>query len=966
MAYVPITTFALLPTGVAPLSLFDQEFQAIAAGQASGPGAQTAANTFWAGPASGAPADPAFRHIVLADLPNGMAAIAMCSTVAELQAIDTTQFTIAWFAGRGMFQWLVGDYSAQAAADTLGMVYVSANAVPSTSGIWVLQEFANTQEINLLWGGITHAADTTSAFNCALAVLALTGNQGGGTICLPGGTWLGNWVLPEGSARNITIRGASNTSSGSVVSTMLKPFDTLTPALQVIGQVANGTVAKNFTLRDFFIWQGSATLQYQVWIEQCNNVNLDRVTIWGGTKITGTAHALSNNSVFLGGGNGGAALSLTNNGGTQQNNGPFVFAAGQIAVQGGTGRAIEIVEDTISVSFVGVDIDGVDGPVSVDGGGGTGNTGNVLFDGCHSESSYNSTNNTAFCVVGQTTTFGSVKFMGGTFWGQGNGVNYLEYWLRVYSAAHVTVDSVVTSRLGSANGFNGGVIRHEPGFTGKFDYRNIQADAALTLYSDATGQVPSTAKVPNATNCVPWDAKQIYPEQFGCVGDGVTDDTTNFQAAVTWCGGLGAELVLGNGKNYLLTGNINVGVGNQSVDIRGQGWQNSKITFSGASVTTGLTLTGVNWSYAGKISNLEIHGVSGALAGITCTYLNHPVVDRCIINGFDGGYAVKFDGCLMAMFSNNLVGGAGSATLGQVIVEGVTAGSTTFMWLHSRISGDGATGAKCGLQIDNTGDTLIVGGAIESTNTPIMVSGNPSLTGGCISGTIYDIDLENPGNGNYYLSFGAGWTGAASAAASNWLIDRVGCAVSGTTQMPGAIYLNHTFGLKFNAGSIVVPVGVPAPTASFVLDGTGNVDTHIDTHPTMAGYSYPWVTINGVWQKDASPLAPYRQAALSGPALFGGQTITGATPTTIVSASQGGYHGELIPYNSTATTMTSLGSTGLRGQQVYLISLGAGVTTLQQGTGTDQFNLIGGVNLAMTSGRPYGFVHSGTYWQQMY
>lgn len=463
-----------------------------------------------------------------------------------------------------------------------------------------------------------------------------------------------------------------------------------------------------------------------------------------------------------------------------------------------------------------------------------------------------------------------------------------------------------------------------------------------------------------------YDGTAFYVEWFGCAGDGVTDDTTSFQAGVTYAGTIGAEVVLGNGKTYLLTGNINVGVGNQSVDIRGRGWQNSELLFSGASVTTGLTLTGSGWSYAGKISNLAIRGQSGALAGVTCTDLNHPIVERCIIKGFDGGYAAKFDGCLMPAFAFNLVGGCGSASLGQVIVEGVTNAGTTFMWLHSRISGDGVTGAKCGLQIDNVGDTVIIGGAIESTNTPIMVSGNTSLTGGCPGGSIRDIDLENPGNGNYYLSFGAGWTGSASGAASAWLIEKVSASGSGTTQMPGGFYINQTFGLKFNACANLPAVGTPAPTAVYVLAGTGNVQTFIDPHPTMGGYSMPWVTVNGTWQKDASPLVSYRQGSLSPPANFSGQTITGATPTTIVYSAQGGYYGELIPFNSTATTMTSLGSTGVRGQQIILISLGAGVTTLQQGTGTDQFNLTGGVNLAMTSGRPYGFVHNGTYWQQMY
>lgn len=45
----------------------------------------------------------------------------------------------------------------------------------------------------------------------------------------------------------------------------------------------------------------------------------------------------------------------------------------------------------------------------------------------------------------------------------------------------------------------------------------------------------------------------VLPEDFGCVGDGITDDTVNFDAAMDAAIAAGATLVLGRGKTYLLS-----------------------------------------------------------------------------------------------------------------------------------------------------------------------------------------------------------------------------------------------------------------------------------------------------------------------------------------------------------------------------------------------------------------------------
>lgn len=493
--------------------------------------------------------------------------------------------------------------------------------------------------------------------------------------------------------------------------------------------------------------------------------------------------------------------------------------------------------------------------------------------------------------------------------------------------------------------------------------------AGYALMGNGAGAPSYQAFLQSGTGAVgqPWNGKVaivVNPEDFGCKGDGTTDDTTNFQKALTYCGTIGATLFLSKGATYLLTADVLVPVGNFSVDIDGQSWQNSSIKFSGAAVVHGLYYKGSGYSYCGALRNLYIQGASGAQRGAYFSDLNHPFVERCLFRGFNGAGAY-FVSTLVAKFANCLVVGCGSSTEGQVVVDGVGsgigAGSTTFFWDQSRISG--GTGL-CGLQLDDTDQTVIIGGAIESTNTPLKASSRAGRTHGCNGAFIAGTDFENPGNGNPYIEVGNGWNGGSANAAHGWLVEGCGGSSSGTTTMPYGVYLANTFGMCFRQNQLL-PIG--SPTAAYYLAGTGNIATTIDIHPTSSGYTYPWIMLNGVWQSDAGPLVQWFQGRFSTPAANGGQTITGATPSTLLN-SQGGYFGLLFPNNATATTMTSLTKAtvaGVRGQQVMLQSLNAN-TTLQYGTSADQFKTITGSNLAMVSGQIYGFVHNGTCWQQIY
>ncbi|TIN83093.1 hypothetical protein [Mesorhizobium sp.] len=78
------------------------------------------------------------------------------NTIADLQAVDTTAFTKATLKASGLygdFVWTTGDFSSQIATDTLGGIYVKANAVAATVGAWVRQFDGPALDV---WWGTAH------------------------------------------------------------------------------------------------------------------------------------------------------------------------------------------------------------------------------------------------------------------------------------------------------------------------------------------------------------------------------------------------------------------------------------------------------------------------------------------------------------------------------------------------------------------------------------------------------------------------------------------------------------------------------------------------------------------------------------------------------------------------------------------------------------------------------------------
>lgn len=136
-----------------------------------------------------------------------------------LKAIDTTKIVSVFLTEvprEGQFNWRLGDYSAQVAADIQNGVYIKADAIPATTGAWVRAE-AHRYEAS--WFGLQStqtASVNTTALQAAVNLAALYKKE----LLLPSGTfplnakisWNGGLSL-IGNGMGQTILSWTNTGS---------------------------------------------------------------------------------------------------------------------------------------------------------------------------------------------------------------------------------------------------------------------------------------------------------------------------------------------------------------------------------------------------------------------------------------------------------------------------------------------------------------------------------------------------------------------------------------------------------------------------------------------------------------------------------------------------------------------------------------------------------------------------------
>lgn len=452
---------------------------------------------------------------------------------------------------------------------------------------------------------------------------------------------------------------------------------------------------------------------------------------------------------------------------------------------------------------------------------------------------------------------------------------------------------------------------------------------------------------------------QLDPTSFGGVGNGSADDTTAVQNTINAASAAGGDVVIPNGLNFLCTKNINVpvslagfGQAPYSPNISGGGWTNWGITFSGPLVTTGFTYNGGlpnQPSWTGSITNLAIRGINGAKQGITYLGCTKPLVWQSLVYGF-AGPGIYGTTCILPTIEKSLLANCGSPTRRMLEIDNST--TTTIRDVY--MSG-GAVGCIGGLAIDRTQKAMVIGGAIESCGTPIAISCAVQSSTGCTAVNIIGIDLENPGNGNPYIDVGSAMTGGGLVSVvtlDNW----TGSSDTPTTSMPCAVRLANAFQVEARPTNFNVP---GSPIAAYQLVGTSNIGVHILPHRNLYGNTYPWVTINGVQVKAASPAYDWMQnnspKGLSG--VVTDSSITGSSPSILVLPSQGGFYSDIFTFNASPTTMTLSG--GEAGMQIVLVPLD-GNTTYSVGSGPNQFSLKGSATTTANQARE--FISNGTYW----
>lgn len=425
---------------------------------------------------------------------------------------------------------------------------------------------------------------------------------------------------------------------------------------------------------------------------------------------------------------------------------------------------------------------------------------------------------------------------------------------------------------------------------------------------------------------------------FGAVGDGVTDDTAAVQAAFTYCNAITlAPCVYVPAGNYLCSANITC---SPQVGIFGDGWNNSEIRFTGASVTLGINVQGNNstYPYGSTFKDIYVQGVSSAVTGITLFGLNHPRLERVQVKNFTG-IGINETYCIMPLIRECLIGGNGSATLGQVEVDN----STTFMWEHSRISGSYA-GTLSGLRIDRTGPVNIIGGNIESTGIPIQVCSKTEAIKPVTDLNILGIDLENPTD--HYIELGYGWTGSTGQGVLHPQI--VGCSgsPSGAASIPYAVKCKNTDSF-YARGNTFSQSGTPI--SEYWFEGTTNLRASTDVQHGPA--ATPYIFVNGAMQPDARPDQPWTMIGTHSSLAIVNLANNNATPSI------SGYSA-CYTNSTSATSITNITGAPNLPFKLAIIATDSNTTLVHQNGGAGQLSLRGGANKLLVINEVYDFVYN--------
>lgn len=460
------------------------------------------------------------------------------------------------------------------------------------------------------------------------------------------------------------------------------------------------------------------------------------------------------------------------------------------------------------------------------------------------------------------------------------------------------------------------------------------------------------------------DSAPVSVLDYGADPTGVSDSAAAITAAMTYCASTYKSLFFPAGT-YLCTSNIvapRTGNTNRGYKIFGEGkYYASRIVFSGASVTTGLTFNSSGagvYQYWDTLSDLAIYGQSGAVRGLTYSYSHAPVVQNVQINGFSNSGAL-FSNCNQPVISNMFFANNGSASYAQLSLDYCTAFTVSDNYIASS-----NVGGVAGIDIDRCPTGTVRGGAIESTGIPIRIGEASEGTYACLDIKIDNTNMENPST--CYIRAGYGWTGTASLGVRSLYITNCRGYVSGSTAAVIGVDLKNTFATQIVSCNFGLIAGA---TAVVNLDGTTNVGAVINQSRSSFGSSYPYVRLNSAVVADATPLTDWFQSTSNESILNVTRSATTATLDNNVFVAQGGLYNSISLINAAPTTINRTANIPrINGTKLTLTALDANTTLAHLGGGGNgQFLLTGGVNLALVTNRAYAFSYNANTgnWSQL-
>jgi hypothetical protein len=450
----------------------------------------------------------------------------------------------------------------------------------------------------------------------------------------------------------------------------------------------------------------------------------------------------------------------------------------------------------------------------------------------------------------------------------------------------------------------------------------------------------------------------VSVKDFGAVGDNVADDTAALNAALAFCNTNSRTLFIPGG-NYKITSNITVPVApntGRSFGIIGEGkhYEQSVLRFTGASVTTGLTLqstVGI-YQYRGLFSGFMLHFSGGATGGMTISYAHHPEINSIsVVNtrlGGSGSPGLTLDNCNAPRVSNCLMAGCGSSTKGAMYLNRCTVAYVDCNYVTGQVF--------AGIQVER-GTATLQSNAIESAGY-LILAGEESESVYNVSLYAFGNNLENPTGS--YIRLGHGLSGSAFVKASSFK-NNIG-SPSGSTSILYDVDATRCFGIEFNDNYIS---GLTTSTARYNFSSTvQNFSINNNVHQTGINPNVPWLVVNGIHWKHVGPQTTdfwsyNNKAGVTSYSFLNppGTTINngGSYPN------QGGIFTCLTVFPATSTTFTHTDVVPPQFSSHMMpmtIIAGNSNVTLQHNHTANKggFFLIGGTNLALTSQFAYSFV----------